>query len=323
MEGTPMDRFRVVLTDQVFPDTTIEQEILAAAGATLEVPGGDRSDVLSAARQADAVLTTYFALPAGDIDAFERCRIIARYGIGVDNVDVAAAADRGILVTNVPDYCVEEVAAHALALLLALVRRLPTGHAEILAGGWGVGSLRPMQRPSEMTLGLVGYGRISRRVATTAASMGMRIVVHDPYLSITPEGVDLVALDDLLVTSDAVSLHCPLTESTRGIIGARELGLMPRHSVLVNTSRGPLVRFDDLVSALRSGQIAGAGLDVFEQEPPDPSRLAGVPGLLATPHVAYYSEAALRESQRKAATQIVKALRGEPVDYPVTPVSAG
>lgn len=316
-----MDQFKVVLTDQVFPDTIIEQELFAAAGGTLEVASGDREAVLAAAADADAVLTTYFPLPREDIDRLQRCRIIARYGIGVDNVDVAAALERDIVVTNVPDYCVEEVGTHALAMMLALLRKLPAGHAEVLAGGWGVGNLRPMLRPSEVTLGLVGYGRIARQLANGARALGMRIVVHDPYLQApAPDGVTLVDLPALLAQSDAVSLHCPLTDSTRGLIGAEQLAMMKPTAVLVNTSRGPLVRLADIVEALKAGKIAGAGLDVFETEPPDLSLIEGVPNLLATPHSAFYSEAATAESQRKAATQIVKRMAGDPVDYPVRPL---
>ena len=316
-----MDQFKVVLTDQVFPDTHIEQEIFAEAGGTLEVATGDREAVVAAATTADAVLTTYFSLSRDDIARLERCRIIARYGIGVDNVDVAAAAERGIVVTNVPDYCVEEVGTHALAMVLGLLRKLPAGHAEVLAGGWGVGNLRPIVRPSEATLGLVGYGRIARHVATGARALGMRVLVHDPYLPSAPDDADLVELADLLRRADAVSLHAPLTEGTRGMIGAEQLALMKPTAVLVNTSRGPLVRLADLLDALRSGRLAGAGLDVFETEPPDAAEIEGVPNLIATPHSAFYSEAATKESQQKAATQIVKVMRGEPVDYPVRPQS--
>jgi len=315
-----MDQFKVVLTDQVFPDTDIEQEVFAKAGGTLVVANGDREAVLSAVVDADAVLTTYFSLSADDIARLERCRIIARYGIGVDNVDVAAAAERGILVTNVPDYCVEEVGTHALAMVLALLRKLPAGHDKVLAGGWGVGNLGPMLRPSEAVLGLVGYGRIARHLANSARALGMGVLVHDPYLPSTPGDVELVELADLLRRSDAVSLHAPLTDTTRGMIGAEQLATMKPTAVLVNTSRGPLVKLADLVNALQLGRIAGAGLDVFETEPPDASLLEGVPNLIATPHIAFYSEAATRESQWKAATQIVKAMSGEPVDYPVRPL---
>lgn len=315
-----MDQFKVVLTDQVFPDTDIEQEVFAKAGGTLVVANGDREAVLSAVADADAVLTTYFSLSADDIARLERCRIIARYGIGVDNVDVTAAAERGIVVTNVPDYCVEEVGTHALAMVLGLLRKLPAGHDEILSGGWGVGNLRPMLRPSEAVLGLVGYGRIARHLANGARALGMRILVHDPFLPSAPDDVELVEFDDLLRRSDAVSLHAPLTDSTRGMIGAEQLAAMKPTAVLVNTSRGPLVTLVDLVNALQTGRIAGAGLDVFETEPPDVSLIEGVPNLIATPHSAFYSDAATKESQRKAATQIVKAMSGEPVDYLVLPL---
>lgn len=315
-----MDRFKVVLTDQVFPDTDTEEGIFAGAGGTLQVASGDHETVLATAAAADAVLTTYFPFSGDDIARLERCRIIARYGIGVDNVDVAAALERGIVVTNVPDYCVEEVGTHALAMVLALLRKLPAGHAEVLAGGWGVGNLRPVLRPSEVTLGLVGYGRIARHLAKGARALGMRILAYDPYLGAEPDDAELVDdLGELLRESDAVSLHAPLTEGTRGMIDAERLATMKPTAVLVNTSRGPLVKLADLVDALRGGRLGGAGLDVFETEPPDASLLGSVPNLIVTPHSAFYSEAATKESQRKAATQIVKVMRGEPVDYPVRP----
>jgi D-3-phosphoglycerate dehydrogenase len=313
--------FRVVVTDQVFPDTAIEREVIEAAGGTLEVASGDRAEVLAAAEDADALLNTYFPLSREDLERLRRCRIVARYGIGVDNVDVAAAWERGIAVTNVPDYCVEEVAVHALALALALLRRLPQGNAEVMAGHWRVDALRPMRRPSTLVMGLVGYGRIARRVALAARALGLSVVVHDPYLQEAPPEVRLVtSLEELLGTSDIVSLHCPLTPETRGLIGPAELRAMRPGAVLVNTSRGPLVQLDALIQALTSGHLGGAGLDVTDPEPPDPSLLEGVPGLLVTPHVAYYSEEALAESQRKAATQVVKAVTGEPLDYPVRPL---
>ncbi|MFC0080803.1 C-terminal binding protein [Aciditerrimonas ferrireducens] len=315
-----MGTFRVVLTDQVFPDTTIERAIIEAAGGSLEVASGSREEVLRAAEDADALLTTYFALAREDLARLRHCRIVARYGIGVDNVDVAAALERGIAVTNVPDYCIEEVAAHALALTLALLRRVPQGHAEVLAGRWRVDPLRPLRRPSSLTLGLVGYGRIARRVAEGARALGLNIVVHDPYLSADPPGARrLGSLEALLEASDVVSVHCPLTPETRGLIGPAELARMRPGAVLVNTSRGPLVQLPAVIQALREGRLAGAGLDVTDPEPPDPTLLRDVPGLLVTPHVAYYSEEALAESQRKAATQVVKAMTGQPLDYPVRP----
>jgi len=311
-----MARFRVVVTDQVFPSVDVERELLAAADADLAVATGDREEVLAAAADADALLNTYFPIDADAMKRLERCRIIARYGIGVDNIDLDAAREHDIVVTNVPDYCVEEVAAHAVAMILALLRRLPDGEAELRGGGWGIDELRPIKRLSDTTIGVVGLGRIGRRVAELLRPFGVRLLGQDPFVT-ELDGLTVVDLDELLATSDVVTLHCPLLPQTRGLINAERLATMPSHSVLVNTSRGPLVVLDDLLDALRSKRIRAAGLDVFETEPVDPARLEGVPGLLATPHMAFYSDAALAESQNKAATQIIRVLRGERPDYQV------
>jgi D-3-phosphoglycerate dehydrogenase len=313
-----MSRFKVVVTDQVFPDVEVERQVLGEIGAELEVAAGTREDLLARAPAADALLNTYLPIDRDLVARLKRCRILARYGIGVDNVDLVAAQQAGIVVTNVPDYCVEEVAAHALALLLSLLRRLPEADAAVRTAAWGTAAVRPVHRLSKLTIGLVGYGRIARRLSDALRVLGCRVLVHDPYISPTEDGPELVSLEELLRSSDAVSLHAPLTPQTRGLIGAPQLQLMPEHAVLVNTSRGPLVVLEDLLDALRAGRIRGAGLDVFEKEPVDPEVLRDVPGLLVTPHMAYYSEEAIRESQRKAAMQVVKVLCGEPPEYPVT-----
>jgi D-3-phosphoglycerate dehydrogenase / 2-oxoglutarate reductase len=310
------EAFKVVVTDQVFPDVEIERAALADIGATLTVASGSRDEVLAAAADADALLNTYFSFDAASLDHLAACRIIARYGIGVDNIDLDAAREQGIVVTNVPDYCVEEVAAHSVAMLLALLRRLPEGHDVLLRGGWGVDELRPIKRLSDVTIGLVGLGRIGRRTASMLSGLGVQLIGSDPYVD-ELEGVEVVGFDELLARSDAVSLHSPLTPETRGMIGAEQLAAMRPDAVLVNASRGPLVVLADLIAALRDGTIRAAGLDVFEVEPPDPTALAGVPGLLATPHSAFYSEAALRESQTKAVRQVIKVLQGEAPDYAV------
>lgn len=309
-----MARYRVVVTDQVFPSVEIERELLGAADADLEVATGDREEVLARAADADALLNTYFPVDADAMKRLERCRIIARYGIGVDNIDLEAARDRDIVVTNVPDYCVEEVAAHAVAMLLSLLRRLPDGEAVLRSGGWGIDQLRPIKRLSDTTIGIVGLGRIGRRVADLMRPFGVTLLGQDPYVT-ELEGVGVVELDELLASSDVVTLHCPLLPQTNGLINAERLATMPAHSALVNTSRGPLVVLDDLIAALRDERIRAAALDVFESEPVDPARLEGVPGLLATPHMAFYSDAAVAESQNKAATQVIKVLGGERPDY--------
>ncbi len=312
-----MTRFKVVVSDQVFPSVEIERSLLAEIGADLEVADGTIEGVVRLAGDADAILNTYLPMQAELIDQLGNCRIIARYGIGVDNVDLAAAERAGITVTNVPDYSVEEVAAHAVALILALIRKLPEADRLLRSGGWGISQLRPIRRISELTFGLVGYGRIARRAAETLAALGARIIVYDPFVTAAPGLPPLLPLDELVAASDVISIHAPLTEETRGLFDASMFDRMRPGSILVNTSRGPLVVLDDLIAALRSGHLAAAGLDVFEAEPLDPSRIADVPNLLATPHMAYYSEESLSESQRKAATQVIKVLTGGQPDYPV------
>lgn len=312
-----MARFKVVVSDQVFPSVELERSLLAAIDAELMVAEGDMDSVLEMVQDADAILNTYLPWDAPAISRLERVRIIARYGIGVDNVDLQAAADAGIVVTNVPDYSVEEVAAHALALILNLVRKVGAGEAQIRAGGWSIDGLRPIRRLSTLTAGLFGFGRIARRLAAPLQDLGVNLIVHDPYVEAAPGIPPLVDFDELLARSDILSIHAPLTPETRGIIDAAALASMPETALLVNTSRGPLVVLDDLTAALRSGSIAGAALDVFDVEPLDPARIEDVPNLVITPHMAYYSEEALEESQRKAATQVVKVLTGEEPDYQV------
>lgn len=313
-----MASYRVVVTDQVFPDVDTERELLASIDAELVVADGTREGALRLARGADALLNTYLPIDADFFGQLERCRIVARYGIGVDNIDLGAAKDAGIVVTNVPDYCVEEVATHALAMMLSLVRRLPESDVLMREGAWGVDGIRPVRRFSELTIGLLGYGRIARTVATFVRGLGAKVIAHDPFVESVDDDTRLVGLDELLASSDALSLHPPLTDETRGIIDADALAAMREDAVLVNTSRGPLVVHDDLVEALRRGGIRAAALDVFESEPPDPASVMDVPGLLTSPHTAFYSEAALAESQRKATTQIMRVLAGESAEYEVT-----
>ncbi|MGH3501059.1 MAG: C-terminal binding protein [Nocardioidaceae bacterium] len=312
-----MADFRVVVTDQVFPDVDLERELLGAAGGAVEVAEGDRDDVLAVARDADALLNTYFGLDESNIGGLTRCKIVARYGIGVDNVDLEAARRAGIAVTNVPDYCVEEVATHTVGLVLALVRRIPLGDATVRAGGWGIGGLGEVYRFSALTVGLLGYGRIARRVAAVVRCLGADVVAHDPYVESVGAGERMAGLDELLASSDVLCVHCPLTPETRGMINASTLARMKPGANLVNTSRGPIAVLDDVLGALREGRLGGAALDVFETEPPPVERLEGVPNLLVTPHAAFYSREAIRESQRKAATQVLKAIRGQPLDYRV------
>lgn len=311
--------YKVVLTDQVFPDTATEEAIFAHIGAELSVlADASTHDIALKAADADALLTTYAAIDAQTIAALQRCKVIARYGIGVDNIDLEAAKAAGITVTNVPDYCVEEVADHTVSLLLALARKLLPGHSSVLGGGWGIKPVRPLHRIRGQRLGLIGFGNIGRAVATRAVTFGFDVMVYDPYLAPADAGPRVTLEPDLeaiLTTSDAISVHAPLTPVTRGLIDGDALRRMKPGAVLVNTSRGPIVDSDAVVEALRSGHLGGAGLDVFETEPPNAKALQDVPNLIATPHSAFYSEEAINESQTKAATCIVRVLQGEEPPY--------
>ena len=312
-----MTKYKVVVSDQVFPSVEIERELLAEIDAELQVASGGVDEVLELAEDADAILNTYLPWSAGSIGRLQKCRIIARYGIGFDNVDLAAARDAGIVVTNVPDYSVEEVATHALALILAALRKVVAADRSVRSGEWSVDHFRPIHRLSTLTVGLVGYGRIARKIAAPLEALGASIVAHDPYLQPGPDLPPLHTLDEVLEMADIVSLHLPLTDETRGIIGVAALANVKEGAILVNTSRGPLVDLTALGEALRNGRLAAAALDVFDIEPVDPTRIQDIPNLIATPHMAYYSEEALQESQRKAATQVIKVLTGEQPDYQV------
>lgn len=312
-----MSKYKVVISDQVFPSVEIERDLLSGIDAELIVASGEIDEVLDTARDADAILNTYLPWTAESIAQLERCQIIARYGIGFDNVDIEAARDAGIVVTNVPDYSVEEVATHALALILAALRKVVAADASVRSGQWTVDHFRPIRRLSTLTVGLVGFGRIARRIAAPLQAFGAGIIAHDPYLEAGSDMPPLLSLEAVLKQADIVSLHVPLTEETRGLIGQDALAAVKQGAILVNTSRGPLVEFDALRHALETGKLSAAALDVFDIEPVDPSRIAGIPNLIATPHMAYYSEEALQESQQKAATQVIKVLTGQPPDYRV------
>ena len=315
----------VVVTDHVFPDLDAETELLAAAGHELRFEGNIRTpeEVVSAVADADAVLNCYAPIPAEVIRSLSRCRVIARYGIGLDTIDIAEATARGILVTNVPDYCIDEVSDHALALILCLVRRVAVLDRSVRAGGWDLAPARPIHRLRGRTLGLVGFGRIARRLAEKAAPIGFRIVAFDPFVpedTMVSAGVEAGDLDTVLTTSEVVSVHAPLTPETRHLIGSAELRKMKPGAFLVNTSRGPLIDLAALRDTLDTGHLGGVALDVLETEPPEADELLlRHPDVIVTPHAAFYSEEATVEQQRKAAEQVVAALGGEVPVYAVNP----
>ncbi len=322
-----MARLKVVVTDYVFPSLDIERSVLSALGAELiATQATSEEELLGVVEGADALLVCYAPVTRRVIDRARGCRIIARYGIGVDNVDVEAASAKGIVVTNVPDYCVEEVSDHALALLLACARKVSFLDRRVRTGGWDAKDAVPMHRLRGKVLGLVGFGKIPRVLARKARVLGLEIIAFDPYVGaeeMQEHAVRKVDLQALLVQSDFVSVHAPLALQTRGMIGEAELRAMKSSAYLINTSRGPIVSEAALVRALQEGRIAGAALDVLETEPPAHGHaLFGLDTLILTPHVAFYSEESLQELQRKAAEEVARVLSGQRPRYPVTVAQA-
>ncbi|WP_181788859.1 C-terminal binding protein [Streptomyces phytophilus] len=315
----------VVVTDADLPGTDHILEILRAAGlhATLADCRTER-DVIEAADDATALVVQWAPVTEQVLRRLTRCRYIGRLGIGYDMIDVAAATARGIAVANTPDYCVEEVAAHTIALVLASARRLATLDRAVRAGRWSAAEDAPgAVRPSETTLGIVGFGRIGSRTAAHAAALGFRVVVHDPHVpdaAVAAAGHRPADLDATLAAADVLSLHVPLTADTCHLLDSATLGRLPRGALVVNTCRGGLVDEAALADALRDGHVAGAALDVFETEPlPAGSPLRDLPGVLLTPHAAWYSPESRRELGEITARQVVDFLNRRPVASIVNP----
>ena len=316
--------FHVVYTDHGFPDVATEQALIEEAGGTLTVSQCRTPDeVIAATAGADALIVQWAPITADVIASLDRCRVIVRLGIGVDNVDLDAAREQGIPVCNVPDYCLDEVADHSLALALSLARQLPRIDRRVRAGTWQITPDAPMPAFRAMTFATVGFGRIARAVLERARAFGFRLAACDPLVPddvFRASGIDRLDLDTLFAEADIVSLHCPLTPATQHLANADRLRQMKPTAILVNTARGGLVDTVALAQALEAGTIAAAGLDVFETEPlPDDHPLRTAPNALLTSHVSWYSEQSVPMLQRKAAEEVVRALRGEPLIHPVNP----
>jgi D-3-phosphoglycerate dehydrogenase len=313
----------VVVTDSVFPNLDPARAVLEKIGAEVSLAKEPTPDaILEVARDADAVLTTYAKITADTIQKLTRCRVIGRFGIGVDNVDIAAATAAGIVVTRVPDYCLDEVSDHTMALLLALVRKIPSSNARTQAGRWEMRAVVPIHRLRGTVLGLVAFGQIPQLVAPKAQAFGIRVVTHDPYVSkqvAERAGVEQVEFDELLKISDYISIHTPLLPATHHLFNADVLRRMKPSAYLINTARGPIIDEAALAAALEQKEIAGAALDVMEQEPPSGSPLFGRDNVIVTPHTSFYSEESLVDLQTKAAEEVVRVLSGQAPRNPVNP----
>ena len=317
-----MPRTLIAVTDSPFPSLDPAKAALKRVDPELRMAKSpSAADILAVARDADAVLVTYAKLPGDLLRELKRCKVIGRFGLGVDNIDIPAAGALGITVTYVPDYCMQEVSDHAMALLLSLVRKVPLSNKLVQSGRWEVPPVVPIHRLSGRVLGLVGFGNIPRTLAPKAKAFGLRVVTHDPYVAadvLAKAGVEAVGFDELLAMSDFVSIHAPLLPVTRGLFNAEVFRKMKKGALLINTARGPLVDETALVAALDSGQLGGAALDVVTTEPlAQDSKLLGRDNVILTPHTAFYSVEALDELQTKCATDVARVLSGEQPVYPV------
>ena len=296
-----------VITDLDLGGDAVERSVLEPLGfevARFECRNED--DVIACAQGADALLVQWAPVTARVLAHVPSCQVISRYGIGVDMIDMEAAARHGVAVHNVPDYCIEEVATHSVAMFLALNRQIVALDRQVVAGGWAARQVATPQRLSEMTVGVVGLGRIGARVASVLRGLGCgRVIGFDPVSA--PDTVESVALDELLRDADAVLLHCPLVPSTRHMLGTDTLARMRPGALIVNVSRGGLIDETALADALTSGHIGGAALDVFSAEPlPTAAALRRAPNVIATPHAAWYSDHALPELQLLAARNVAR-----------------
>lgn len=309
-------KFKVVITDYEYPDLDVERAVIESAGG--ELTAGQcktEAELIALTRDADAVINQYALLTPKVIAAMERCRVIVRYGIGVDTIDMAAAGAAGIMVCNVPTYGIHEVSDHTICLFLACVRKLTFANEEAKKGVWNCNLTRPINRIHKTVFGFAGFGNIPRMTAEKLAPWEMKLLACDPYVeraACSSLGVELVSFDRILAECDYVSCHVPLTETTRHLFGYEEFARMKPGAYFINTSRGPVVDEAGLHRALVEGRLAGAALDVMETEPPRKDHpLFGLDNVIITPHMAWYSEGSGKDLQRMTAEEAMRVLNGE------------
>ena len=314
----------ILLTDSDLPDTTVERVLNAGGHRAVRAPSGSAADMIGAGRNASALVVQWAPITAEVLDALPNLRFISRLGIGYDMIDVDAATARGVAVANTPSYCIEEVASHTVAMIMALSRGLVGYDRAVRSGEWSAVAARPMAvRPSTTTVSVVGFGRIGSMVARSCAALGFTVLVADPFLTtetIRAAGFEPVSREEAVSRADILTLHVPLTRATRHMLDAAALASMQQGSIVINTCRGPLIDEDALAASLRAGHTGAAGLDVFETEPlAENSSLRRLDGVLLTPHAAWYSPESLLDLPAHAATNVVDFLAGRPVSSIVNP----
>jgi len=313
----------IAVTDSVFPTLDPAKAALARLNPTYRMAkSASADDILAVARDADALLITYAKITREIIGQLTKCKAIGRFGLGVDNIDLPAAKEKGIAVNYVPDYCIREVSDHTMALLLSLIRKVPLSNKLVQAGRWEMPAVVPIRRIEGTVLGLVGFGHIPRLVAPKAQAFGIKVIAYDPFAKaelFKAANVESVDFDTLLQRSDYVSVHAPLVPQTRGMMNANAFAKMKKGAYVVNTARGPLIDEPALIAALDAGQVGGAGLDVVATEPlAKDSPLLGRDNVIVSPHTAFYSIEALEELQSKCASDVARVLSGEKAVYPIS-----
>jgi len=307
------NKFKVVITECDHGSIEEEKTEFGLIGAELifaQIKGEE--ELIRVCKDADGLLIQYALLTSEVLQQLPKCKVIGRYGVGVDSIDLRAATDLGIIVANVPDYCVDEVADQALSMILALIRKTVFFDQKAKSNQWDFRQGRPIRRIKGKTLGLIGSGRIGLEVAKRISAFGVRVITFDPYLKKTPEGIELMDFDTVLKESDFISIHCPLNESTRHLLGEKEFQKMEKKPLIINTSRGPIIDEMALIQALTKRQVSGAGLDVLEKEPPDPRNpLLKMENVIIAPHISFYSEESISELKRRTAENVSSVLLGK------------
>ncbi|MBO0588564.1 C-terminal binding protein [Sporosarcina sp. E16_8] len=314
-----MSRYKVIVTDYEYTTFAPEQEVLSKIGIELTFKQcRTEEDVIAECKDADALISQYAPISRRVIESLEKCKVIARYGVGFNTIDIDAATEMGIMVGNVTDYCLDEVSDHTIALLLSSARKITKLNNAVKSGTWDFNVGIPIFRLRGRTLGLVGFGNIPQMVAKKAQAFGLTVIAYDPFVSevIAHEmDVKLVTLEELCKQSDYVSIHVPLNKHTEGMISYDQFNKMKKEAFIINTSRGPIIDEKALINALVEEKIAGAGLDVLEVEPIDPNNpLLKMDNVIITPHGAFYSDEAEAELKRKTAQNVADVLSGY---YPV------
>ena len=302
----------MVITDCDHGSIEEEKEEFGPIGAELILAQvQEERDLIRACREADGLLNQYALLSRRVFENLPRCRVVSRYGVGVDSVDLRAATDLGIIVANVPDYCMDEVADQTISMILASIRKTVFLNQKVKSGQWDFRLGIPIHRIRGQILGLIGCGKIGLEVAKRISSFGVKVIAFDPYVEEAPEGIKMKDFDSILKESNVISIHCPLNDSTRHLIGEREFGKMEKRPIVINTSRGPIIDERALIQALEQGLVSGAGLDVLEKEPLDSKNpLLRMENVILSPHIGFYSEESISELKRRTAKNVADVLSG-------------